>query len=241
LIELCYSYQIKRKEEELFMAISLIYPVNGPITQNFGVNPSFYSQWGFPGHNGVDFGTPNGTPVLAAAKGTVDKVSFEYGGYGNYVKIKHLDGSAAFFTYYAHLMQASVAAGQNVEAGAVIGYSNNTGASTGPHLHFGLRKSDQSDLFRGYIDPLPYLTGQATPGEEIPGAVALPDMKFEVIVTELNVRSGPSINFSIVEKLKKGKTVTATRLFSEGAWVEIGKGKWCAITFGSIQNMKVKT
>jgi hypothetical protein len=108
-------------------------------------------------------------------------------------------------------------------------------------LHFGLRKSDQSDLFRGYIDPLPYLTGQATPGEEIPGAVNLPEMKFEVIVAELNVRSGPSINFSIVEKLNKGKTVTATRLFSEGAWVEIGKGKWCAVTFGSVQNMKVKT
>jgi hypothetical protein len=223
------------------MTIALIYPVNGPITQNFGANPSFYSQWGFPGHNGIDFGIPNGTPVLAAAKGTVDKVSFEFGGYGNYVKLKHLDNDVTYFTYYAHLMQASVAAGQNIDSGAVLGYSNNTGASTGPHLHFGLRKSEQGDLFRGYVDPLPYLTVQTGQENEMPGAVLLPDMIFEVIVDELNVRSGPSINFSIVEKIKKGKTVSATKLFSEGAWVEIGKGKWCAVTFGSIQNMKIKS
>lgn len=222
------------------MAISLVYPVSGPITQNFGENPSFYTQWGFPGHNGVDFGIPNGTPVLAAAKGTVDKVSFEDGGYGNYVKLKHLDGSTTFYTYYAHLMQASVAAAQNVEAGAVIGYSNNTGASTGPHLHFGLRSSSQTGAYKGYMDPLPYLTGQAVASVGMPGAVALPDMKFEVTAAELNVRSGPGINFSIVDKLKKGKSVTATQLYSEGAWVQIGKDKWCAVTFGGVTNMKVK-
>ena len=223
------------------MAITLIYPVSGPITQKFGENPGFYAQWGYPGHNGVDFGIPNGTPVVAAAKGTVDKVSFEDGGYGNYIKLKHLDGSTVYYTYYAHLMQASVAAGQSVETASVIGYSNNTGASTGPHLHFGLRKSDQSGSYKGYMDPLPYLTGQAASSGDMPGAVALPDMKFEVIIAELNVRSGPGINFSIVEKLKKGKSVTAKRLYSEGAWVEIATGKWCAVTFGGVQNMKVKT
>lgn len=222
------------------MAISLIYPVNGPITQKFGENPSFYAQWGYPGHNGVDFGIPNGTPVLAAAKGTIDKVSFEDGGYGNYVKIKHLDGSTTFYTYYAHLMQASVTAGQSVEAGAVVGHSNNTGASTGPHLHFGLRNADTSGAYKGYIDPLPFLTGQVASGGDMPGAVALPDMKFEVIIAELNVRSGPGINFSIVDKVKKGKALTATRLYSEGAWVEIAKGKWVAVTFGGVQNLKVK-
>ena len=222
------------------MAISLIYPVNGPITQKFGENPNLYSQWGYPGHNGVDFGIPNGTPVVAAARGTVDKVSFEDGGYGNFVKLKHMDGSTAYYTYYAHLMQASVSAGQSVEAGAVVGYSNNTGASTGPHLHFGLRKATQSDAYKGYIDPLPYLTGQGGSESDLPGAVPLPDMKFEVLSAELNVRSGPGINFSIISKLKKGKAVTAKRLYSEGAWVEIEPGKWVAATFGGVQNLKVK-
>ena len=222
------------------MAISLIYPVSGPITQNFGENPGLYAQWGYPGHNGVDFGIPNGTPVVAAAKGTVDKISFEDGGYGNYVKLKHMDGATVYYTYYAHLMQTSATAGQSVEAGAVVGFSNNTGASTGPHLHFGLRKADTSGAYKGYIDPFPYITGQTTSGEEMPGAVTLPDMKFEVLIIELNVRSGPDINFSIVGKLKKGKSVTTKRMYSEGAWIEIEPGKWCAVTFGGVQNLKVK-
>jgi len=223
------------------MAITLIYPVSGPITQKFGENPSWYAQWGFPGHNGVDFGIPNGTPVLAAAKGSVDKVSFEDGGYGNYVKLKHADGTSTYYTYYAHLMQASVAAGQSVDAGTVIGFSNNTGASTGPHLHFGLRSSVQTDAYKGYMDPLPFLTGQTSTGTVMPGAVELPDMKFEVTIGELNVRSGPGINFAIVDKLKQGKSVTASRLFSEGAWVQIDKDKWCAVTFGGMALMKVKS
>jgi len=222
------------------MAIQLIYPVNGPITQNFGENPGLYSQWGFPGHNGVDFGIANGTPVLAAAKGVVDKVSFEDGGYGNYVKLRHTDGAATFYTYYAHLMQASVAAGQSVEAGAVIGHSNNTGASTGPHLHFGLRSSDTSGAYKGYLDPLPHLASGGGSSGSSTGAVALPNIQFEVISEELNVRNGPGINYTAVGKLAKGKVVTATNLYSEGAWIEIEPGKWCAATFGGIQNLKVK-
>jgi murein DD-endopeptidase MepM/ murein hydrolase activator NlpD len=222
------------------MAIKLIYPVSGPITQNFGENPGLYAQWGYPGHNGIDFGIPNGTPVLAAAKGTVDKVSFEDGGYGNFVKLKHVDGSTTFYTYYAHLMQASVTASQSVEAGAVIGHSNNTGASTGPHLHFGLRSSDTSGAYKGYMDPMPSLTSGGGSSGDSSGAVALPNMKFEVIAEELNVRNGPGINYTAVGKLTKGKVVTATNLYSEGAWLEIEPGKWCAVTFGGIQNLKVK-
>jgi hypothetical protein len=222
------------------MAIQLIYPVTGPITQLFGENPDFYKKWGFPGHNGIDLGIPNGTPVLAAAKGTVDKVSFEDGGYGNYVKLRHTDGSSTYYTYYAHLMQASVSAGQSVEAGAVIGHSNNTGASTGPHLHFGLRKSDTSDAYKGYIDPMPYLTGTAPAGGDATGDVALPNIQFEVLTDVLNVRNGPGISFTQVGTLKKGQVVTATQMHAEAAWVQIEPGKWCAVTFGGSQNMKVK-
>jgi len=222
------------------MAIQLIYPVTGPITQLFGENPDFYKKWGFPGHNGIDFGIANGTPTLAAAKGIVDKISFEDGGYGNYIKLRHTDGSSAYYTYYAHLMQASVAAGQSVEAGAVIGHSNNTGASTGPHLHFGLRKSDMSGAYKGYIDPKPYFgaSGGADSGKA--GEVTLPNLKLEVIVDELRVRSGPGVNYSELTRIKKGTVVTASKLYSEGAWVEIEPGKWCAVTFGGTQNMKVK-
>lgn len=222
------------------MAIQLIYPVTGPITQLFGENPDFYKKWGFAGHNGIDFGIPNGTPVLAAAKGTVDKVSFEDGGYGNYVKLRHVDGSSTYYTYYAHLMQAAVSAGQNVEAGAVIGHSNNTGASTGPHLHFGLRTYDQTGPFKGYIDPKPYFTASVQTGSGMAGEVPLPNIQFEVLVDELRVRNGPGVNYTQTGKLTKGQVVTATKLFSEGAWIEFEPGKWCAVTFAGSQNMKAK-
>ena len=55
------------------MAIKLLVPVNGPITQLFGENPQVYKKWGFPGHNGVDYGIPNGTPINAAASGTINQ------------------------------------------------------------------------------------------------------------------------------------------------------------------------
>lgn len=105
------------------MAIKLNVPVSGPITQLFGENPDFYKKFGYPGHNGIDYGIPNGTPVKAAAAGTVALVSFENGGYGNYVKLSHMDGSKPYYTYYAHLASAAVSAGQKVTTATVIGYS----------------------------------------------------------------------------------------------------------------------
>jgi hypothetical protein len=140
------------------MAIHLLWPAHGPITQNFGENPSFYAQWGYPGHNGIDLGLPNGTPIVAANAGVIDRVAFEAGGYGNYVKIRHSDGNTTYYTYYCHLMHANVSAGQKVDAGQVIAHSNNTGASTGPHLHFGFRIMGHNPSFKGYMDPMPYMT-----------------------------------------------------------------------------------
>jgi hypothetical protein len=231
------------------MAIKLIYPVNGPITQLFGENPDIYKKWGYAGHNGIDFGIPNGTPIVAAADGTVDKVDFENGGYGNFVKLSHVDGATKYYTYYAHLQSTSVKAGQKVTAGTVVGLSNNTGASTGPHLHFGIRIDGQNPAYKGYLDPMQYLTsggaastptsapGSApvTPGA-LAGAVDLPNLNFEVIYEGVNVRSGPGVEFAILEQLKKGTRVKGTRLYSWGVWVEFepGKGVQChSILMGS--------
>src|SRR5262245_22950964 len=110
------------------MAIKLVFPVSGPITQLFGENPDFYKRWGYAGHNGVDIGIPNGTPIVAAADGTVEKVGFEDNGYGNFVKMSHMDGTTKYYTYYAHLQSTSVSNGQKITAGTVVGLSNNTGA-----------------------------------------------------------------------------------------------------------------
>jgi len=130
------------------MAIELESPVNGPITQLFGENPDVYRKWGFPGHNGIDYGVPNGTPVKAAAAGVVAAVAFENGGFGNYVKLSHKDGSVEYYTYYAHLATTMVVAGQKVKAGTMLGTSNNTGASTGPHLHFGLKIPGKNPAYK---------------------------------------------------------------------------------------------
>jgi len=227
------------------MAIKLIVPVNGPITQLFGENPDVYKKWGFPGHNGIDYGIPNGTPVGAAAAGTVAAVSFENGGYGNYVKLSHMDGSRSYFTYYAHLASAAVSPGQKVKSGMTVGFSNNTGASTGPHLHFGLRIDGQNPAYKGYVDAMPFFTaggdGEDTDTtDQFTDAIKLPNLSFEVLPDFLNVRNGPGVEYAIVGQLQKGAKITGKRLQSKSVWVEYEPGKWCAIAFNGIVNLKVK-
>ncbi|HEX6269796.1 MAG TPA: peptidoglycan DD-metalloendopeptidase family protein [Anaerolineales bacterium] len=228
------------------MAIQLITPVNGPITQLFGVDPEFYRRFGFPGHNGIDYGIPNGTSIRAATAGTVDKVAFENGGYGNYVKLSHMDGSRKYYTYYAHLSSATVSPGQAVGAGTAIGFSDNSGASTGPHLHFGLRIDGESPAYKGYVDPMPFFTagdtGPAGPGstDAFADAVLLPSLPFEVSFETLNVRNGPGVEYSIVGQLTKGAKITGKRLHSKSVWVEFEPGKWCALAFDGTAFLKLE-
>lgn len=104
---------------------SLVYPVVGVLTSNFG------PRWG-SWHNGIDIGAHSGTPILAADSGMVTYRGW-YGNYGYMVKIDHGNGMV---TLYAHLSGFNVQLGDTVQKGAVIGYVGNTGYSTGPHLHF---------------------------------------------------------------------------------------------------------
>lgn len=93
---------------------------------------------GIHGHNGIDFHAAEGTAVVAAAAGTVvvSRDSGWNGGYGQYVVIKHGNGTQ---TLYAHLSNNIVSEGQNVSQGQLVGYSGATGKSFGPHLHFEVR------------------------------------------------------------------------------------------------------
>ncbi len=93
---------------------------------------------GVHGYNGVDIGAPTGTPIYAAAAGEVI-IARNYGwngGYGQYVVIKHANGTQ---TLYAHMSQAVAFVGQSVVQRQLIGYVGNTGRSTGAHLHFEVR------------------------------------------------------------------------------------------------------
>lgn len=98
---------------------------------------------GIHGYNGVDIAAPHGTSVYASAAGSViiSKESGWNGGYGNYIVVKHGNGTQ---TLYSHLSSVIVGVGQEVVAGQVIGYVGNTGRSTGPHLHFEIRGGPQN-------------------------------------------------------------------------------------------------
>ena len=115
------------------LGIKLIRPVNGVITSRFGNRESIRSH----PHRGLDIGAPKGTPIKAAASGTVVVTGWN-GSYGNLIKISHGNGVE---TVYGHCSQILVSNGQQVSQGQVIGKVGSTGRSTGNHLHLEVRKN----------------------------------------------------------------------------------------------------
>ena len=116
------------------------WPVSGSVTSGFG------SRWGRM-HEGIDIAVGQGTPVHAAAAGTVIYAGWMEG-YGNLVAIDHGNGLS---TAYGHNSALACSVGQTVSAGQVIAYSGSTGHSTGPHVHFEVRVNGSP------VDPLGYL------------------------------------------------------------------------------------
>ncbi|HEX6689278.1 MAG TPA: peptidoglycan DD-metalloendopeptidase family protein [Solirubrobacterales bacterium] len=123
----------------------LIWPVDGPVVSGFG---SRFGGSEF--HEGIDIAVPSGTPIRAAASGTVIFTESEAssGGYGNFTCIDHGGGLS---TCYAHQESFAVSAGQQVAQGEVIGYSDCTGHCFGPHVHFEVR------IDGAPTDPMGYL------------------------------------------------------------------------------------
>jgi murein DD-endopeptidase MepM/ murein hydrolase activator NlpD len=116
------------------------------ITSRFGMRRHPISgKW--RGHSGVDLSASVGTPVRAAANGTVQKASY-YSGYGRYVNIKH---TASINTAYAHLSRITVRSGQQIHQGQIIGYSGSSGSTTGAHLHYEVIRNGR------YINPLAFV------------------------------------------------------------------------------------
>jgi murein DD-endopeptidase MepM/ murein hydrolase activator NlpD len=127
-------------------------PVDGTVTSGFGPR-------GGRNHDGLDIAAPTGTPVRAAACGSVSLAGTQ-DGYGNIVCITH---SNQFSTCYAHLSRFATSQGAQVQQGQVIGYVGCTGSCTGPHVHFETRVNGQAQDPRGYLG-----------GAAIPGASATP-------------------------------------------------------------------
>jgi len=125
----------------------LIWPVNGPVVSGFGSRTIGGS---YEYHPGIDIAVPSGTPIRAAATGTVifTEPESSSGGYGNFTCIDHGGGLS---TCYAHQQSFAVSSGQSVSQGQVIGYSDCTGYCLGPHLHFEVR------INGAVTDPMAYL------------------------------------------------------------------------------------
>ncbi len=194
-----------------------------PITQEYGENPGNYAKYGMVAHNGIDYGCPEGTQVLAAAAGTVEKATYDPDGYGWYVQIKH-DGGLT--TVYGHLTSCRVGALATVRAGQLIGISGSTGNSTGPHLHFEVRQAGaEHNGYWGAIDPRPLIAWPSrlqptqTPAELQPGAI-------QVTAEVLNVRLGPSTNELSIGRVPMG---TILKLAPGQAPVLEERGRWLPV------------
>jgi murein DD-endopeptidase MepM/ murein hydrolase activator NlpD len=124
------------------LSTGFIWPADGVFTSGYGW------RWGRI-HAGIDIAAPVGTPILAAASGVIEYASWNDGGYGNMIYIRHADGT---ITRYAHMNELYVKEGQTVSQGQTIGAMGSTGFSTGPHLHFEIRPNGGSA-----IDPMAFL------------------------------------------------------------------------------------
>jgi murein DD-endopeptidase MepM/ murein hydrolase activator NlpD len=118
----------------------LIWPVSGPVVSGFG------QRWGRL-HAGIDIAVPSGTPIRAAASGTVSLLGV-VGGYGNYTCVSH---GGSLSTCYAHQSRYATSGGASVRQGQVIGFVGCTGRCFGDHLHFEVRVGGSP------VDPMGYL------------------------------------------------------------------------------------
>lgn len=179
------------------------------ITQHFGSNPHYYRQFGLPGHEGVDLRAPSGSKIFCVAPGRVYVVQNNPKGhnYGIHVRVQHAGG---YVTTYAHLQEAFVGVGDDVQAGSVLGLADNTGNSFGSHLHLTLKKrgAKVGNWPKEIIDPTPFLMSlmgwQLPTGPYLKGWVAnlsisIVDDLAQALSGGVTLRLGPDENLHVPE------------------------------------------
>lgn len=143
LIEEINEQEIKKEKSTIEGIYIAVVPVQGNITSRYGARESVRNHT----HRGLDIAAKTGTQIQAVADGTIT-FSGTTSGYGKLIIIDHGNGIT---TYYAHCSKLYKSKGETVTAGDVIAAVGSTGNSTGPHLHFELRKNGT------YVDPYEYL------------------------------------------------------------------------------------
>lgn len=127
--------------------IPIGYPYEGPKSSDYGYRRNPFGGLSSEFHAGIDLKGAVGDPIYATGDGIINRCDF-YGGYGNAVVIDHKSG---YQSLYGHLSGVNVTEGQQVKAGDIIGFLGSTGRSTGPHLHYEIRKNGED------INPEPFL------------------------------------------------------------------------------------
>lgn len=149
-------YRVAKKRQDRLRQLPAIRPANGRIVSNFGMreHPILKVR---KMHEGIDFLLRRGTPVMATANGLVKRAE-ESPSYGKVIEIRHPD--SGYMTRYAHLSEIpdDIYRGAEVGRGDTIGYSGNTGLSTGPHLHYEVHELDGQAL-----DPMHFLMPGMSP------------------------------------------------------------------------------
>lgn len=197
----------------------LEYPADKPvvITQLYARNPQWYNPLGLKGHEGLDLRAANSSTIRAGAAGEVIRAetNANSGAYGIHVRIKSVHPEGTFKHIYAHFKQALVQEGDVVVAGQEIGLADNTGNSSGSHLHLTLKRegTDAAGLSwmgkSDIIDPTPYMVD------------IFPGVQWNVDVRG-NFRQEPKIDNNVIRLIPAGQLVQAVDHKPEwGDWWQI--------------------
>jgi murein DD-endopeptidase MepM/ murein hydrolase activator NlpD len=147
------AYEVALRERA---TVPSIWPVEGSLESGFGGRRNPFGGSSYENHEGQDIEAGMGTPVVAAASGTVIIAGCQ-NGYGNVVYIDHGNGLS---TRYGHLSQIDAIIGQRIARGEVLGRVGSTGRSTGPHLHYEVRINNQPVNPRAYLPGAEESSGQ---------------------------------------------------------------------------------
>ncbi len=152
-------FNLVKNKSQMLASIPAIQPIANKdlkyIASGYGwrIHPIYKTE---KMHTGMDFTAPVGTPIHATGNGTVEKIEYDGRGYGNNVIINHGWG---FESLYGHMSKIAVRPGQKINRGDLIGYVGSTGASTGPHLHYEVRKGGNP------VNPANFYYNDLTPEE----------------------------------------------------------------------------
>ncbi len=152
-------YKMAKNKAKMLASIPAIQPISNKdlkrIASGFGyrIHPIYKT---LRMHEGIDFTAPIGTPIYATGDGVVERLKGKMSGYGKVLMINHGYG---YESLYAHMSKIIVKPGEKVKRGQVIGYVGNTGRSTGPHLHYEIRKEGRA------VNPVHYFFQDLTPEE----------------------------------------------------------------------------